>query len=156
TMIVTPVAPGSPTRSPRTRQGAVVGVLLVIGMLLTACGSTDAATNASDIDRIRASVGVGQLTRVAELDTKAQAQADRMARRARIFHSTSLTTRISPGWNSVGENVASAGSIQQAQVALEASPAHYANLANSGYTEVGIGVANRNGVVYLVQIFVGR
>lgn len=139
-----------------SRRGAIAGVLLVIGMVLTACGSSDAATNAADIDRLRASVGVGQLTRVAALDTKAQAQADRMASRGRIYHSTSLESGVPAGWSSIGENVASAGTIQEAQVALEASPTHYANLVDAGYTEVGIGVATRNGVVYLVQVFVGR
>ena len=145
-----------PTRSARTRRGAIAGVLLVIGMVLTACGSNDSATNASDIDRLRASVGVPSLTRVAALDTKAQAQADRMASRGRIYHSTNLASGVPAGWTSIGENVASAGSIQQAQTALEASPSHYANLVDTRFNDVGIGVATRNGVVYVVQVFVGR
>lgn len=145
-----------PPRGARTRRGAIAGVLLVIGMVLTACGSNDAATNAADIDRLRASVGVPSLTRVAALDTKAQAQADRMASRGRIYHSTSLASGVPAGWTSIGENVASAASIQQAQTALEASPSHYANLVDTRFDEVGIGVATRNGVVYVVQVFVGH
>ena len=49
-----------------------------------------------------------------------------------------------------------AGSIEQAQAALEASPDHYVNMTNGAYNEMGVGVTIRDGVVYLVQIFVSR
>ena len=97
-----------------------------------------------------------QLGRSGELNNKAQAQADRMANRGRIYHSTNLAAGVSPGWQLIGENVAVAGSIEQAQSALEASPGHLANMLNGGFTEVGIGVTNSNGRVYVVQVFVGR
>ena len=63
---------------------------------------------------------------------------------------------MSPGWRVIGENVAVAGSIEQAQSALEQSPGHLANMVNAKFTEVGIGVTVSKGRVYVVQVFVGR
>lgn len=142
----------------RSRPALVMVLLAVVGLALTACNpnATSESTNHTDINELRASVGLPELVRVPELDVKAKAQADRMARRGYIYHSSSLTSGISGGWSYIGENVAMAGSVDQAQVALEASPGHYANMTNPAYNQVGIGVSVRNGVVYLVQVFVSR
>ena len=66
-----------------------------------------------------------------------------MANAGTIFHSPSLVSGVSPGWQLIGENVAMAGSIAQAQAALEASPPHRENLLNPNFTEMGIGRCKR-------------
>jgi uncharacterized protein YkwD len=144
---------------PTRRSRPMVAVLLtaLLGFALISCTSAeDVATNQTAINNLRASVGLPELTRVPELDAKAQAQADRMAKRGGIYHSKNLASGVSDGWSSIGENVAMAGSIADAQAALEASPDHYANMTNAAYNQVGIGVVSNNGVVYVVQVFVSR
>lgn len=145
--------------SSRPRTARTVGfaaVALALTMLLSACSPELADRDFAMVNELRASVGVGQLSRSGELNTKAQKQADRMANAGTIFHSKSLSSGVSSGWRNIGENVAMAGSVEDAQQALVNSSGHYANMTNGVYTEMGVGVTVRNGTVYLVQVFVAR
>ena len=45
---------------------------------------------------------------------------------------------------------------RDAQRALEASPGHYENMVNPAFNQVGIGITVRNGITYVVQVFVSR
>jgi uncharacterized protein YkwD len=146
-------APARPVR--RRRTAAAVLALTLAGVTLSACGPTPEDTDVAAINALRTSVALPELARSAELDLKAEKQAQRMANAGTIFHSKNLTSGISPGWTFVGENVAMAGSVEAAQAALEASPGHYENMAGA-FTEVGVGVVTRNGTVYMVQVFVQR
>jgi uncharacterized protein YkwD len=108
------------------------------------------------VNAFRAEHGAQALHETGELDVKAQAQAQRMADAQRLFHSTSLPAGVSPGWESIGENIALAGDLGTAQQWLEQSPPHRANLLDRGFDQVGTGVAFSDGTLYLVQDFVGR
>jgi uncharacterized protein YkwD len=145
------------SRSRRTRGAIAVLLTALLGFGLMSCTSPEsAATNTQAINTLRANLGLPELTRVPELDAKAEAQADRMAKAGAIYHSRNLASGVSGGWTSIGENVAMAGSVDAAQTALEASPEHYANMTNPGYTQLGIGVVDHDGVTYVVQVFVSR
>ena len=148
--------PESRVASRRSRPALIVVLMTLLGVALTACGPTPESTNLTDLNEVRAATGVVELVRTPELDAKAKAQADRMARRGTIFHSSNLASGVSAGWSSIGENVALAGSVDDAQRALEASPGHYANMVSPAFNQVGIGVTVRNGVTYVVQVFVSR
>ena len=134
--------------------------LLVIGIfvLVAACATPPPLTvdDHAMVNQLRASNGVAPLPRSLELDMKAQAQAQRMADAGTIFHSASLTSGVSPGWELIGENVAMAGSLPAAEAALEASPPHRENLLNAAYTEVGIGAVQSGNTVFVAQVFVQR
>lgn len=140
----------------RPRPAILMMLLAVVGIALSACGPTPEGTNLADLNKVRAAVGLGELVRTPELDAKAKAQADRMASQGTIFHSENLASGVSAGWQAIGENVALAGSVADAQRALEASPGHYANMVNPGFNQVGIGVTVSNGITYVVQVFVSR
>lgn len=142
-------------RSRRNRVGLIAGVLAAL-LFLTACNDELEQRDVAMVNELRSSVGVAELSRSAELDAKAQKQADRMANRGKIYHSKSLSSGVSAGWTMIGENVAVAGSIEDAQAALEASSGHYDNMVNPTFTEIGVGIALKNGSVYVVQVFVGR
>ena len=133
-------------------------IVVAILAFVAACGPGDqlAADDAALVNQLRASQGLAQLPRVYELDLKAQAQAQQMADAGTIFHSTSLPSGVSPGWRLIGENVAMAGSIHDAQAALEASPPHRDNLLNPYFTEMGIGAVQAGDRVFLAQVFVQR
>jgi uncharacterized protein YkwD len=140
----------------RARPALLLVLLATVGLALSSCSSADETANFTDLNQVRASIGLPDLVRVPELDAKAVAQAQRMADRGSIFHSEQLDSGVSAGWVAIGENVALAGSVQDAQIALEASPPHYANMTNPAYSEVGVGVVTQNGIVYVAQVFVGR
>ena len=134
---------------------AVVGHLI---LATAACGGGNglAAEDATLVNQYRAASGIAGLPRSYELDLKAQAQAQRMADANTIFHSTNLVAGVSPGWQLIGENVAMAGSVSQAQAALQASAPHRENLLNWAYNEMGIGAVQKGNRVYLAQVFVQR
>lgn len=138
------------------RMLPLLAALLGAMLLLSACNEDLENRDFAMVNQLRSSVGVPALSRAGELDAKAQQQADRMAKRGKIYHSKSLSSGVSVGWSSIGENVAVAGSVEDAQKALEASSGHYDNMVNSGYTEMGVGISLKNGSVYMVQVFVGR
>lgn len=140
----------------RARSFGVLGLVLSIGLLLSACEPSAEQTNVDKVNAVRAAAGVAPLARSAELDAKAAAHAQVMASQGTIFHSSDLASGVSPGWRGIGENVAVAGSAVDAQAALEKSPGHYTNMVNGSYTEMGVGIVPSNGKVFVVQVFVGR
>ncbi len=140
----------------RSRPAVLALVASVLILALTACMPSADSTNLTDLNEVRAANGLPELVRTPELDAKAKAQADRMAKRSTIFHSNNLASGVPEGWQQIGENVALAGSVDEAQRALEASAPHYANMVNPAFNQVGIGVTVRNGVTYVVQVFVSR
>jgi uncharacterized protein YkwD len=126
--------------------------------LFTACSPSNpsAAQDAAEVNQFRSAHAVAQLPRSLELDFKAQTQAQQMANAGTIFHSASLPSGVSEGWQMIGENVAMAGSVTQAESALEASPPHRENLLNGYFTEMGIGAVQKGNRVFICQVFVQR
>jgi uncharacterized protein YkwD len=61
-----------------------------------------------------------------------------MATSANLHHSD--ISVLLAGWSTVGENVGVGSSVATIHAALLASPGHYRNLADPGFTHVGIGV----------------
>ena len=151
---MTLLAPG--TRPARVGTIGAAALALVLTLILSACSPELEDRDFALVNNLRSSVGVGQLARSGELNSKAQRQADKMAAQGTIFHSKSLSSGVSAGWSNIGENVAMAGSIEDAQKALENSPGHYENMTNGAYTQMGVGVTVKNGTVFLVQVFVAR
>jgi uncharacterized protein YkwD len=135
-----------------------IPLVLGILVLVAACGPGNqmAADDTALVNQLRVNNGLGALPRSYELDLKAQSQAQAMANAGTIFHSPSLVSGVSPGWQLIGENVAMAGSIAQAEAALEASPPHRENLLNPHFTEMGIGAVQAGNLVFVAQVFVQR
>jgi uncharacterized protein YkwD len=164
---LTATSPSSelPGRAAVRRGG---GVAVLIGLLIvfaTACNVEPPApttTSLPDVaaaygllNQFRAQQGLGSLIRTAELDAKAQAQAEAMATAGQLFHSY-LPAGLAPGWRCLGENIAFAPQVTSAQGWLEGSPPHRANMMNGSFNLVGIGVVRANGVVWVVQDFEQR
>ncbi|WP_378951182.1 CAP domain-containing protein [Pelosinus sp. sgz500959] len=60
-------------------------------------------------------------------------------------------------YNSAGENIAINSNVTAAEKAFMNSSGHRANILNTGYTEVGIGVRyDAKGSAYVVQEFIGK
>jgi uncharacterized protein YkwD len=78
----------------------------------------------------------------------AERHARAMARHRRLYHSA---LRVS-GFSSLGECVGSGGSVRQVQRAFMRSSAHRSIILGR-YRWVGIGVAHRNGIRYVTEVF---
>lgn len=85
---------------------------------------------------------------------KAEAWSAHMADEGKLSHSN-LADGVPAGWHTLGENVAYAGSVEQAMEVLEASEPHLANILNTAFTSVAIGVVERDGLVWVSEVFVG-
>ena len=77
-------------------------------------------------------------------------QAALMAAEGELAHSDTLAPV--PG-TYVGENVGTGSSWETIQAAFVQSPEHLANLTDPRFRSVGIGMAEGDGLVWLVQIF---
>lgn len=118
-------------------------------------GTVDTSAEQDFLNRtnaLRASVGVGSLKINSELLAKARNWSQTQANSGTIFHST-LTDGVSQNWQSLGENVGMGPDVLAIHNALVASPRHYQNLVDGRFTDVGIGVVNQNGTLYVSQVF---
>lgn len=118
-------------------------------------GTVDSAAEQDFLSRtnaLRASLGLGQLRVNSELLAKARAWSETQAQAGTIFHST-LTNGVTQNWHRLGENVGMGPDVASIHDALVRSPRHYENLADSGFTDVGIGVVRQGNVIYVSEVF---
>ncbi|MFN8015746.1 MAG: CAP domain-containing protein [Acidimicrobiia bacterium] len=118
-------------------------------------GTVDSAAEQDFLNRtnaLRASLGLGALKVNGELLTKARNWSQTQADSGTIFHST-LTNGVTQNWHRLGENVGMGPDVASIHDALVRSPRHYENLADPGFTDVGIGVVRQGDVIYVTQVF---
>jgi uncharacterized protein YkwD len=114
------------------------------------------------INAARVAEQVSPLTRDAALDRLARAHTEEMLRARMIGHDVGggdPSARIKAAGikaHIAGENVASAGSLENAHRALWASPSHRGNLLLDKFTRVGVGVVRApDGMVWVTEMFSG-
>ncbi|HYI62718.1 MAG TPA: CAP domain-containing protein [Acidimicrobiales bacterium] len=127
-------------------------VATVLALLTSACLSTGQTTVLNEMNADRSSNRLRTLPTHPELDAKAQAWAEKLARDNRLSHS-----RVQSGapscWRSLGENVGYGRSVSSIEDAYMASAGHRANILDSRWDYVGVGHATRGGRVFTVQVF---
>ena len=88
------------------------------------------------------------------VDRYAQRQANRMAKKRKMYHQNLDVILAKCKLSRVGENVATGFTSPKANVkAWLKSPGHRRNMLNRKYTRLGIGVAKAGGRTYTVQVF---
>jgi len=128
----------------------------LVGLSLTACMSTVESSVFNRINDERAKAGQPALIPDSELVAKAQTQSQAMATQGSLFHTT-LRDGVTGNPHKMGENVAFAGSIDQAFQALLNSPPHYANIVDGSFNRVGVGiVVGADGRVWVTMDFAQR
>lgn len=154
------------------RRFGALAALVGVAVLLTACMTADESTAFSLVNRDRAANGVAALAGNDPAQTKAQNWAKHLATNsggvcssATLSHSN-LATGAPAGWKRLGENVACrtvTGSVADAVAPLQgqfmASSGHRANILDSRFTHVGIGISavstgTNRWVVFEAQYFV--
>lgn len=123
---------------------------------LSACLTPEEASVFDRLNALRAQNGQPALFVDNELVAKAQAHSVDMAEGQQLFHST-LRDGVTGSPRKMGENVAYAGSIDQAFQALLNSPPHLANMVDPAFNRVGIGISvSPDGRVWVTMVFAQR
>jgi len=115
------------------------------------------ATTAEDsltarLNGARSDHGLPSLATRSDLVAVARAQATRMADSGTLYHNPNLTTDVT-NWRWVGENVGYGPDVQTVHVAFMNSDGHRANILDTDYTEVGVGVVERGDRVWVAEVF---
>jgi len=112
-------------------------------------------------NRERARAGLPPLQRDEGLTQAAREHGAAMAAQKKLSHQFSgepnlvhrLAANTKTRLDQTGENVAFAGSVDQAQDSLMHSPPHRANLLNAGYNLAGFSVVRSGSLLYVTQDF---
>ncbi|MDU4960242.1 MAG: CAP domain-containing protein [Sporomusaceae bacterium] len=112
----------------------------------------------------RAKNGLSALKVNSQLTKVAESHAKDMIARGYFAHNTPEGTtpfdrmkQAGISYRTAGENLAINSSVAAAETAFMNSSGHRANILNSDYTDVGIGVVqNSKGQLYVVQEFIGQ
>lgn len=137
---------------------------IVLAAAIIAVGApTPAGASSGDEGRFvsllngeRSSRGIARLPVAGELTAIARKHSERMAADGRIYHNSALPSQVGSGWKAIGENVGRGGSVESIHRAFMDSAGHRAHILDSRYNEVGVGVAVRDGTIYVTQVFVQR
>jgi uncharacterized protein YkwD len=136
---------------------ASAAVVAVAG--LAAAPSAQAASNAtsetqfvSSINSARHSVGHRSLSTSSDLTAVARAWARSMASSNDLKHNPNLTSQVK-GWRYVGENVGVGGDVASLHQAFMNSAPHKANILDTDYTQIGVGIASGHGRMWVVEVF---
>ncbi len=138
---------------------AVTTLALALAAVLTGTltAAPAGATTAEDsltarLNGARSDQGLPSLATRSDLVAVARAQATRMADSGTLYHNPNLTTDVA-NWRWVGENVGYGPDVQTVHVAFMNSDAHRANILDTDYTEVGVGVVERGDRVWVAEVF---
>jgi peptidoglycan hydrolase-like protein with peptidoglycan-binding domain len=138
---------------------ALTTLALALTAVLTGAviASPASATTTEDsltarLNGARSDQGLPSLTPRSDLVAVARAQATRMADSGTLYHNPNLTTDVT-NWRWVGENVGYAPDVQTVHVAFMNSDAHRANILDTDFTEVGVGVVERGDRVWVAEVF---
>ena len=138
---------------------ALTTLALALAAVLTGAltAAPAGATTAEDsltarLNGARSDQGLPSLATRADLVAVARAQATRMADSGTLYHNPNLATDVT-NWRWVGENVGYGPDVQTVHVAFMNSDAHRANILDTDYTEVGVGVVERGDRVWVAEVF---
>jgi len=116
----------------------------------------EAATQFFDLTNgARANGGVGPLQWRADVASMAVAHSVEMAQAGGIWHGSFVSEGNLKALNasSLGENVGMGGDVASIQDAFMNSPHHLENIMDPGFNQVGIGVIQSDGVIYVTLDF---
>jgi hypothetical protein len=134
---------------------------MLAGLAVAAAPAAHADTGSEEAlflsltNSLRSGLGIQTLTPQGELTSIARSWSGHMAAAGGISHNPSLPNQVTAKWTQLGENVGTGGTVEAIQTAFINSPHHYENLANGAYNQVGIGVVDSNGTIFVTVDFMG-
>lgn len=104
------------------------------------------------VNAARAQAGLAALQTDSRLTQLARTHSQSMAEQQTIFHNPNLGSQAPSEWRLLGENVGLGSSVEIVHQALMDSPNHRRNIEGA-FERIGVGVAVRDGSVYVTQVF---
>lgn len=104
------------------------------------------------IARERTSAGLASYSRALDLAEVARTHAERMATEGRLYHNPNLREQVQ-NWDVVAENVGKGDTVEDIHQAFMQSDTHRREILSTRLTEVGVGVVERNGLIWVSQVF---
>lgn len=135
-----------------TSRSFPVALAVAITLLLTGCLSTGQDAVLREMNADRTANGRSSLPIHDALQTKAQVWAEKIADDGALSHSN-LRSGLPSCWQSAGENVGVGPSVASVEDAYMRSASHRANILNTTWDFVGVGMAQRGDRVFTVQVF---
>lgn len=123
------------------------------------CYSFSAAERsfASKMNQERRERGLGTMKLDPELSRVAMKHTREMTSNNTLYHTTtSALTRRVTNWVTLGENVGVGAEVSTLHSAFMASPAHKDNVLHSSFNNVGVGVGQGGGRMWVTVIFEAR
>ncbi len=115
------------------------------------------------INSERVKAGLNPLTVDIKLSNVARVKAQDMIDNSYFSHTSpiygspfDMMKSFGITFKSAGENIAINSSVQKAHVAFMNSEGHRANILNSSFTHVGIGIVSNGGSLYISEMFIGK
>jgi len=105
------------------------------------------------INAERADAGRAALKWHTQATSVARAHSNDMADDGELRHNPNLAGQMS-NWRALGENVGQGPSVDAIHTAFMNSPSHRSNILDAAYTHVGIGVVERDGSIWVTEVFV--
>jgi len=134
----------------------VLGSALLLGggaALSSANAAGEASSFVAKANAERQARGLRTYAVRSDLNAVALRHSQRMASRNALYHNPNLGSEVS-GWQIVGENVGTGGSVESIHQAFMDSPSHRENILSREYTEIGVGtVTDSRGVLWVTQVF---
>ena len=142
------------SRPSRRRKVQLAGIALAAALLLGACTSGDEDHAVDLVNNARRANGKAALATNVSLIITAQAWSQNMASTQKLVHRTSLSDGAPGGWRKLGENIGYASTVDGIQTAFMNSAGHKANILDSAFNNVGIGITrDGNGRYWETQEF---
>lgn len=135
------------------RLPATLLIPLVL-LVASSCLAPQSLYSLQLVNEARSSVGVRPVESHPTLTAKAQSWAEVLAARGSLAHSN-LSEGAGAGWHALGENVAMAGSADEAHRLFLNSANHRNTMLSGRYTHIGVGTAESGGRLFVVQVYGG-
>jgi uncharacterized protein YkwD len=130
----------------------VAALALALVLVVAGCMSEGQTAVQNEMNADRTAHKLRGLPTHDQLNAKAQAWAEKIARDGKLSHSN-LTSGVPSCWRSLGENVGYGSSAAAVQDAYMNSKDHRDNILQSKWKWVGVGYAKSGSRVYTVQVF---
>jgi uncharacterized protein YkwD len=145
----------SPTKR---RSFTALLAIVVLALVASGCMPGDARTFLDRTNSLRKTYGVRLLAEHDTLTKKAEDWAQHMAATGVLAHSDLDAGLSSLNWKMLGENVGYSSPTSNTLLTIHnlfvGSPPHKANLVNSRFTHMGVGVAtDKYGRVWVAEVF---
>lgn len=143
-------------RSPRILPVVALVVILVVAALPPAAAMTRREKRLLHlVNSLRARYGLVRLNEENDLTRAARKHSARMATSGSLFHTRDLREVVGRRASAWGENVAKARRVHRIFRQWAGSAPHRANLLNSRYRRVGVGIVRHRGYLWATMIFYG-